>query len=508
MLKNQKLRYEVEKSEVITIGRNPKSIIKLNDARVSENHCEITWNPNSGATIKDLGSTNGTYIRRNKELILVGRRPDGVPRERAGEYTSLDVPLYSGDCIRLYSECFIDVEYFIYSTQKEMTSKKYVIRSKEVRKAEEERKEVNKVEEYKETKNVEKGRKEILAPTKKRIKLIAEVKKNPLEDYRIQDGGCLVEQFSQDFNMCPLLFPEKGKEDSTTLWIAKPFTDKYTTETIVIKILNLNKSVAKENDRFLFEREKKITPQLDHPNIIKTYKVGKSGNEHYIMMEYCEEGNLAEFVLKNHLRKIMTEKMAIRIIIQVLKGLNYYHNLPFPIEYVDEYLKLSKNSDRKLVHRDIKPANILVRSYDSNYNPEIVICDFGIAKDTTMGGSSGITNNDSDPRATYQFAPCEQVEFPAEVNQGVDIWSTFAVLFWLLTDDLPRDMSGFNNQQSLEGIKEYIKNHPARKIRSLRSDVSTELAELVDSILSRDQNIQDYSNEEELALSNKLTRMI
>ena len=167
------------------------------------------------------------------------------------------------------------------------------------------------------------------------------------------------------------------------------------------------------------------------------------------------------------------------------------------IDKLDEELKQTK-----------LPTTIKDALDDSNYNPEIVICDFGIAKDTTMGGSSGITNNDSDPRATYQFAPCEQVEFPAEVNQGVDIWSTFAVLFWLLTDDLPRDMSGFNNQQSLEGIKEYIKNHPARKIRSLRSDVSTELAELVDSILSRDQHIQEYSNEEELALINKLESML
>ena len=558
MLRQQELEYTVEETEVIRIGRGPENSIVLDDSRVSENHCEITWDPKSGAVIKDLGSTNGTIILRNQKMILVGRRPDGVNRDKANTFISEDFPLISGDKIRLFSECIIDVEYYINSTQKEeqsilavdkleearkeeqarkeevarkeeQASKEEEARKEEARKEEAARKE-EQVRKEEQARKEEEARKEeqarkkedlssknnsgpifhvptktrVVKSDKKAIILDATIKETPPDGYEVDWGSSLISQFKEKYKMERL-----EASGYTELWKATPLKWNKNAKPIVIKILTLNKDANSETAELLFEREKKIAPQLDHPNIIKTYKAGRSVNEYYIMMEYCKYGNLAEFVLDNRLQR-MPEKMAIRIVIQMLKALNYYHNPPFAIEYDDKYRRTLKDGARKLVHRDIKPMNVLVRSFDSNKNPEIVICDFGLAKDTAMGGSSGITSNKNSVRATLEYAPCDQVQNPALVNQGVDIWSTFAVLFWLLTDETPRDMSGceFDPIRQLPNIKKYFSTNPVRKIRSLRSDVSMELAEMIDDILCRDKDIPEYSNVEELALINKLESML
>ena len=53
-------RYRIT-SEQVTIGRSVDNTIWLSDASVSENHAIITFQ-GSSIQIRDLGSTNGTYI--------------------------------------------------------------------------------------------------------------------------------------------------------------------------------------------------------------------------------------------------------------------------------------------------------------------------------------------------------------------------------------------------------------------------------------------------------------
>lgn len=562
VLKYREFEYKAEETDTIRIGRSPESNIQLEDMRVSENHCEIMWNPDIGARIRDLGSTNGTIILRNKKRILVGRRPDSVKREDANTVISDAVPLLSGDKVRLYSDCIMDVEYFINATQREMESFFNVADSEEIHKAGDAQKAkeiVNPKDDYKsdepykaeensesrnaydtkevltfehiptfeqdcnaeedgkrtkETQEYNEDHKEIVPPRVSNegsvsvvVKLDATVKENIADDFETEWATPLFSQLKERYRLERLHFSR-----FTELWKATPQKWGSEEETCVIKILTLDKNANSETAELLFEREKKIAPQLNHPNIVKTFRVGRSGNQHYIVMEYCKHNNLADFLKEKSLQN-MSEKMAIRIIIQMLKGLNYYHNPPFIIEYDDKYRRTLKDGARKLVHRDIKPMNVLVRSVDSTGNPEIVICDFGLAKDTSMGGSSGITSDRNEVRATLAFAPCDQVQNPALVNTGVDIWSTFAVLFWLLTGETPRDMSGclfdqIEDYRQLANVKEYFKHTHVRKIHSIRSDVSPELAKIVDDVLSTDQDIHEYSNEEEISLINKLESML
>lgn len=64
-----------------TVGRHPKSDIFLNDVTVSRQHCRFVVD-DSGLTVEDSGSTNGTYVNdvrvdqatlKAGDEVLVGR---------------------------------------------------------------------------------------------------------------------------------------------------------------------------------------------------------------------------------------------------------------------------------------------------------------------------------------------------------------------------------------------------------------------------------------------------
>ncbi len=52
-------------TDLVTIGRHPKSDIFLDDITVSRRHAEVHITPN-GHEVRDVGSLNGTYVNRNR----------------------------------------------------------------------------------------------------------------------------------------------------------------------------------------------------------------------------------------------------------------------------------------------------------------------------------------------------------------------------------------------------------------------------------------------------------
>ena len=49
-------------ADVVTIGRDPKSIVFLDDITVSRNHAEVRKDPDGQFQLIDSGSLNGTYL--------------------------------------------------------------------------------------------------------------------------------------------------------------------------------------------------------------------------------------------------------------------------------------------------------------------------------------------------------------------------------------------------------------------------------------------------------------
>ncbi len=73
-------KYALDKAQVV-VGRSSKSDIQIDQESISRNHCKFV-NGGKGVIVRDLGSTNGTYVNdelvdehplKNGDLIKVGR---------------------------------------------------------------------------------------------------------------------------------------------------------------------------------------------------------------------------------------------------------------------------------------------------------------------------------------------------------------------------------------------------------------------------------------------------
>jgi pSer/pThr/pTyr-binding forkhead associated (FHA) protein/predicted nuclease with TOPRIM domain len=67
--------YVLEVGRLCAIGRNPTCDIRVNDPSMSRRHAEVLPNAAGGFTVRDLGSSNGTFV--NGRPIEVGELTDG-----------------------------------------------------------------------------------------------------------------------------------------------------------------------------------------------------------------------------------------------------------------------------------------------------------------------------------------------------------------------------------------------------------------------------------------------
>lgn len=159
-----------------------------------------------------------------------------------------------------------------------------------------------------------------------------------------------------------------------------------------------------------FEREAKVAAMLSHSNIIQVYDTGKSGQHHYIVMEYMEES--LKDRMKLNPNGTINPKAALDIVENMMKALDYAHF-------------------RGVYHRDIKPENIMFRQ-DSTP----VLLDFGIAR--VFDSFEKLTRSGVLMGTAYYMSP-EQAKALKEVDGRSDVYSLGAVLFEMLTGIKPYD---------------------------------------------------------------------
>ena len=115
-----------------------------------------------------------------------------------------------------------------------------------------------------------------------------------------------------------------------------------------------------------FDKEVKFMSQLNHVNVIRLLGVSHSNcTEHFIVMEYMENGNLNQFLLNHHfcsqhpptLPDQLSPQILLSMCIQIANGMTY----------------LASNN---YIHRDLASRNCLV-----GQNYVIKIGDFGLSRD-------------------------------------------------------------------------------------------------------------------------------
>lgn len=177
--------------------------------------------------------------------------------------------------------------------------------------------------------------------------------------------------------------------------------------------------------------EAKLVVNLSHANIVQVYDLGRVGDDYFISMEFIDGINLRDVILRaQELKEKIPPEMAIFIISEVCKGLDYAHSK-----------KDTSGNPLGIIHRDVSPQNILV-----SFEGEVKIVDFGIAKaamnisQTNIGTLKG--------KVTY-MAP-EQA-FGKPIDGRTDLFSCGIVFYELLS--LKRLFIGESQMEILKKIR-------------------------------------------------------
>ena len=186
--------------------------------------------------------------------------------------------------------------------------------------------------------------------------------------------------------------------------------DPFIKRVVAIKSLHVAQTLSPAQTREVqerFLREAQTAGNLDHPNILKIYDVGKNPEDGvpYIVMEYVKGVNL-EDVMK---RQRIHPNQILHIVEQIVSALDEAHA-------------------KGIVHRDIKPANILLKE-----NGDVKIADFGIARIA----SSELTQ-DYRYLGTPSYMAPEQIQGRAPDGRA-DLFSLGVLCYRLLSGRKPFD---------------------------------------------------------------------
>jgi NIMA (never in mitosis gene a)-related kinase len=161
----------------------------------------------------------------------------------------------------------------------------------------------------------------------------------------------------------------------------------------------------KEKEKQQLVSEVNILREFRHPYIVKYYDriVDKANCKIFIVMEFCEKGDLGLLIKKfKRENNFIQEELIWKLFVQILNALHACHN----------------RSAGKILHRDIKPGNILL---DSNLNAKLA--DFGLSR--IMGENSVYA--ETKVGTPYYMSP-EQIA-DLKYNEKSDIWSAGCLLF-------------------------------------------------------------------------------
>jgi serine/threonine protein kinase len=199
------------------------------------------------------------------------------------------------------------------------------------------------------------------------------------------------------------IIEELGRGGMALVYRAK---DRHLEREVAIKVLPFSLAFDSE---FVerFQREARTAAQLEHPNIIAIYRVGRSGRVIHFVMKFLRGGSLSTVLGE---RKKLNPPEIRRILLEAGSALGYA-------------------AQRGIVHRDIKPDNIMFDEFG-----QCVLTDFGIAK---AASGQRLTGTGMSIGTPHYMSP-EQARAQS-IDGRSDIYSLGVVAFQCLTGEVPYD---------------------------------------------------------------------
>jgi serine/threonine protein kinase len=199
------------------------------------------------------------------------------------------------------------------------------------------------------------------------------------------------------------IIEELGRGGMAMVYRAK---DRQLEREVAIKVLPFSLAFDTE---FVerFQREARTAAQLEHPNIIPIYRVGRAGRVIYFVMKFLRGSSLSS-VLGS--RKKLNPPEIRRLLLEAGSALGYA-------------------AQRGIVHRDIKPDNIMFDEFGQS-----VLTDFGIAK---AASGQKLTGTGMSIGTPHYMSPEQARAQP--IDGRSDIYSLGVVAFQCLTGTVPYD---------------------------------------------------------------------
>jgi Protein kinase domain/FHA domain len=202
-----------------------------------------------------------------------------------------------------------------------------------------------------------------------------------------------------------------------------------------------------------FKLEARAGMLLNHPNIVRTIKLGETDEILYVALELVEGISLQELIAR---QESIPWPQAASLISQAALGLQHAH-------------------EKGMVHRDIKPGNLLVKK-----NGTVKVLDFGLAlmeKDEDEFTLAMIAGQGCVGTADY-IAPEQTIDSFA-VDQRADIYSLGCTLYCALTGMVPHPG---------ESVSKKLRAHRTRNaipVRQIKPEVPQALEEIVVKMMAR-----------------------
>ena len=241
----------------------------------------------------------------------------------------------------------------------------------------------------------------------------------------------------------------------------------------------IDKKNNNEDLKRYFDNEISILKEINHPNIIKLIDVKENSNYIFIILEYCNGGNLQSFLDKyvKENNKGLPEEIVQYLMKQIIEAFKYLHN-------------------KGIMHRDIKLENILINYANENdkknnniMRATIKLIDFFFSKRLKKGELTYTTIGNPINMSPIILKKLYGNTNTRKVGYGIkeDIWSLGSIFYTLLIGKSPFDA---------EDMDELVENIE-KGIYKIPSTLSKEAVSFMNSMLQYDSekrlNIDELS---------------
>jgi len=202
-----------------------------------------------------------------------------------------------------------------------------------------------------------------------------------------------------------------------------------------------------------FKLEARAGLLLNHPNIVRTIKLGETDDILYVAMELVEGISLQELIMR---QGSIPWPQACSLLAQAAAGLQHAH-------------------EKGMVHRDIKPGNLLVKK-----NGTVKVLDFGLAlmdRDEDEFTLAMISGQGCVGTADY-IAPEQTIDSFA-VDPRADIYSLGCTIYCALTGSVP-----FPGESVAKKLRAH-RTKTAQAVRQIRPEVPAAVEEIVAKMMAR-----------------------